>query len=848
MRAFLSHSSDDREFVLAVYNRLQPDCLWIDRAELEWGDIFLERIEEGIRLASDFVLFWSKSSAHSEWVRLETNMAFMELTKRRAIRLRVVRLDATELPLRLEMFHFLSIEGSDDPVSYVESELRNVLAQPSQGVRNRFLNRNSELERIEQLINDSETRAILLQGFQGIGKGALAHEALTRLFQGASIVEVTTSPGVGPTELALRLHHEAFGTVLPEMTRLEALAAVESAVRLILARGQFLIFRNVQHWLDGERELEEPLSTLLRQLSNIPETTKNPIFLTSTRTPSIPVELATSVGVVRISGLQNDHMASLVSLWFQLGTGHELESEKALSIAGQLHGHPVAAKMASNLVAQYGTDHLLDFPKELIGLRRDLAKLLISEASLSTPAKHLLETMAIVGVPVPSRVLVNALATDEESFHSSVANATGAGIAETTDSGLLTIHPLVSDYFWRSHLDHEDYKERASTAAAAVEMHLRGTPLGSAEFVSLLPIVFRLFALSGDFQRARAIRSDLTGELSQAAITHYQRRQFTLAESYVLEVLGTDPQNWRMRQTLARIRVRQRRWDEADQLIAGLSAERPHDVGTTHLRGWRLLREERYGEALTAFTRVLSIRGDHVASLRDAADCLHHMERVDEALSFLAKAKQIESDNPYTLDLEARIYEELGEYDQALKAADLAVIRNPGSWSLRHRRARILSVLGRKDEAVAEAEEAVRIDSEQFTARSTLVSLLLDIGHLDQVLVHIESLDAHSVNESQRQIAIHLKARALYLSGDLESSLEIVERQIRRKVNLTPSYGLLVQIKLSELARLGAPSSATAQVLLQQARSALAKCQEQNDHDPLIVSELESRINSIESP
>ena len=74
MKAFLSHSSHDRSLVLEVYDALEPESVWLDRGEIEWGDVFIERIEDGIKNASDFILFWSAQSAESEWVRLELNI------------------------------------------------------------------------------------------------------------------------------------------------------------------------------------------------------------------------------------------------------------------------------------------------------------------------------------------------------------------------------------------------------------------------------------------------------------------------------------------------------------------------------------------------------------------------------------------------------------------------------------------------------------------------------------------------------------------------------------------------------------------------------------------------------
>ena len=144
------------------------------------------------------------------------------------------------------------------------------------------------------------------------------------------------------------------------------------------------------------------------------------------------------MSIVRVNGLANDHMASLVGLWFELNKGDALDNTEALRLAANLHGHPVAAKLAANLVAQSGVDHLLTYPNELLGLRRDLAKKLIIDLNLSENTCDLMEVLSVISVPVPSKVLVGALATDNESFQNAVADATGAGIAETTDSGWLT--------------------------------------------------------------------------------------------------------------------------------------------------------------------------------------------------------------------------------------------------------------------------------------------------------------------------------------------------------------------------------------------------------------------------
>ena len=329
-----------------------PESVWIDRAEIDWGDLFLERIEEGVKSATDFVLFWSTASAKSEWVRLETNMAFIRAMNERAIRIRVVQLDATELPLRLKPFHCLSVVRSTSPIEDVVAALKRVLGEPRQGVRHLFLNRNSELDRIEEMVNDADTRIILLQGFQGIGKAALANEAVRRFFEGVSAVEIAVTAGTGPTELALQLHHRAFNTVCPRMSGLEALAAIERSIVEIVCRGQFIIVRDCQHWLDGEQSIEEPMLTIIRQAALLPETARRPIFLTSTRIPRVPVDVAARMSRLRVRGLATKHMASLLSMWFELSEGRVFDQRSVAKVVSKLHGHPISAKLAANLLGQ----------------------------------------------------------------------------------------------------------------------------------------------------------------------------------------------------------------------------------------------------------------------------------------------------------------------------------------------------------------------------------------------------------------------------------------------------------------------------------------------------------------
>ena len=217
-----------------------------------------------------------------------------------------------------------------------------------------------------------------------------------------------------------------------------------------------------------------------------------------------------------------------------------------------------------------------------------------------------------------------------------------------------------------------------------------------------------------------------------------------------------------------------------------------------------------------------------------------------EALDFLERAKQVESDNPFVLDLEARILEEMGQFEKALVSARVAVIRDQGNWSQRHRLSRILSNLGRHEEALVEAQEAHRLDPAQFTALSSLVSFMLEAERTDEAKEHFRGLRRLAANQHQKQICVHLQARALLQSGDYAAALEIVEAQIKRRVNLAASFGLYVRIKLELFERIENKRSANARLMLQQAKSGLESCEAQPDHNHGTVDRLKERLAEFE--
>ncbi len=768
MRAFLSHSSADKDIVIAVHSGLESNSVWLDRAEIEWGNLFLEKIAEGITSATDFVLFWSASAAGSEWVRIEVNMAFIQALRRRAIRIRVVLLDNTPVPLYLEPYHALSVIGSSSAAADILRKLVPILREPVRSARSPFVNRHEEIARIETAVDNPDFRVIWTFGFTGIGKTSLLREGVNRIFEGADLTHLDIGQGTGFVELALELRAAARHDSLPVgLDRVQIELDIRLSLETLASQGRLLLLSNVQHWLNEEGEPAGPLPLLLSIAQDLSAFAQRPLFLTSTRRPTIDPALLTDLALLRVSGLKDEHIATLVRNWFYSIHDRELSTQDAKRIAPKLYGHPVAARLVAGLLGDHSVDFLEQYPHEFVALQRDLARVLLQGLNLSREAERLMEMLALAEIPLPSSIIAAAGFSHDE-FQLAVARCADAGLI-TADLEIET-HPLFREFFWHR-LHRGDYRTLATKLAGVLKQHLATLDIGSIQFASLLPVTFRCYAMSGNLDQARALRRDLSGELEATAITLYNRRNYELANEYIQQLLDEDPENWRMRLYRARILVRQEQWQQAEALLNQMLQKRPGDVGVLHVMGRSQLKQHHPREALEIFTRVIS-RREHVASLRDAAECLHELGRTKEALKFLERAKRQESENPFVLDLESRILEDLGELQAAFESALLASARDPMNAHLHNRLGIIRVKLGSPNLAVDHFKQAMALDQEVFSPANSLVSAYVDMGDLVAAEQLLPELQQRVHTPSNTQLLHHTRARIEFSKGEFERSRE----------------------------------------------------------------------------
>jgi hypothetical protein len=115
MKVFLSHSTKDKQFVQSLADELKREQIepWLCEVDIEFGDNFVAKIDEGLRDADLTVLFWSPEAARSDWTRLEwTSVTAREISESRT-RLGIVLLRECAVPELLRTKH--RIDTRTDP-------------------------------------------------------------------------------------------------------------------------------------------------------------------------------------------------------------------------------------------------------------------------------------------------------------------------------------------------------------------------------------------------------------------------------------------------------------------------------------------------------------------------------------------------------------------------------------------------------------------------------------------------------------------------------------------------------------------------------------------------------------
>lgn len=115
-RVFLAHSSKDKDVVRAVALELDDAGIpcWLDESEIKIGDSLIGKIAEAIDVTSHVVVFLSRASVQSPWVRFELEQAMTKEIEGRTVVVLPVLLEKCPVPLVLRAKLYADLSDLQD--------------------------------------------------------------------------------------------------------------------------------------------------------------------------------------------------------------------------------------------------------------------------------------------------------------------------------------------------------------------------------------------------------------------------------------------------------------------------------------------------------------------------------------------------------------------------------------------------------------------------------------------------------------------------------------------------------------------------------------------------------------
>jgi hypothetical protein len=111
MKVFISHNSADKKFVRTLKTDLNENGIdtFVDEDSLEFGDSLKERLEEGIKESSHFIIILTPNSIKSSWVKDELKEALALFDKKTIAKIIPIKYRECEIPEPLEKLLYANL-------------------------------------------------------------------------------------------------------------------------------------------------------------------------------------------------------------------------------------------------------------------------------------------------------------------------------------------------------------------------------------------------------------------------------------------------------------------------------------------------------------------------------------------------------------------------------------------------------------------------------------------------------------------------------------------------------------------------------------------------------------------
>ena len=772
-RAFLCHSSTDKEYVRVVANRLTRARVAFDEFSFQPGQDFRSEILRHLDRSDLFVFFVSPAALASLWCQYELDHA--ELARMAGgiegqLALLIDRAVAySDLPAWLSQARALREFRPSQAARHVENSLSAILA-PEQ--RRPFVGRQDLARAFTSTLDSQgyEPHIFVMTGLEGIGR----RSHLARVAQ--DVIDLPLGPilllgeNSSLEDVFARLFDELTevndrSTFAANLVAFRALSTDEQAVEIATQLGAVARARSLPTIVDAgslmERDSGDYSSQWLAVFDSFSRLNPHDyLAVVQRRRPDVQaLAFGDRFVVQRVPPLAEVDIRLLIAQLLRR-VGLNAEPAAISELGAFANGYPPSAYFAAAQVAEYGLDATLADKSALIDFRAHRFTRFLLGLALDDTDWSMLRYLA-GEASAPLGAIATAVDGDDEDVAKRLRRLVDLSLLLVLDNSY-GLSPPISEAVVRARglLSAQWYSELLHKLQTKYWLDDDILPP-----LAVIDLTLKAALRSGGGTREYG---DLlrVSSIHDVATESYHRRDWEAAVAFGLQaeaIYRAQDDTRRLatvQETVVKALSQLERYDEADDVLRELEARSVRRAW--YLRGFLYRRQRRMRDAASALEGALRV-GDRSNSVyRDLADVLLRLGETNRARQMIEVVLDRDPDNVFVLDLVARIEIEgadKGRAERALRALERSDV---DERFIHHRRATFFQKAHEPQRALEEAERALAVQRHgaAFEVQAVLADILIELEEFARFDALIDELDGR-FRTSRRDVRAGLRCKGL---------------------------------------------------------------------------------------
>ena len=388
-KVFLSHKSEDKDFVRYVAEKIGIDRCHYDEYTFEDGMNTLDEIMSALDSTDLFVLFISDKALDSKWVKRERVRAKKLLDQGKIKQIYPIIIDSNpaityadeRIPSWMrEQYVIRRITSPKIAVQKIKARLVELTWEIAPNLKNQqtyFFGRNSEIEAFEQRranLDKPEMVCCVASGFEGIGRKRFMDHCLKKshiLRESSSYNLIQMELHESIEDFILKLSDLSSGQDNPSTVM--ALKTPEEKIERVVSLLKSLQDSREIVFVEDAGSLITPAQEMIPWLKSALGSVKSRFVLgIASKYPLKRTKCAPNVFSIRLSELNKNDRINMFREYSEQ-SGLNLERDTLQTVSGLLTGYPTQIFWAVTVLNEYGSEEITSHLHEIVDYSSDKA-------------------------------------------------------------------------------------------------------------------------------------------------------------------------------------------------------------------------------------------------------------------------------------------------------------------------------------------------------------------------------------------------------------------------------------------------------------------------------------------